>query len=95
MIDDLYPAKDPARRAIGDALLTNRPESYPMGETASHKTMSIWVGSGTNLQSAGRELVKLFISAIVMNPDASSSNASKIGCSRVTSMNLIAHASGF
>jgi hypothetical protein len=30
-----------------------------------------------------------------MNPDASSSNASKMGCTHITSMYLIAHASGF
>src|ERR1700730_12102646 len=49
---------------------------------------------GTNLQSAGRELVKRFTSAMLMNPDASSSKASEMGCNQVTSMYLIALASG-
>jgi hypothetical protein len=48
----------------------------------------------THLQSTGRELVNRFTSGIVMNPDASSSNASKMGCTHITSMYLIAHASG-
>jgi hypothetical protein len=49
----------------------------------------------TYLQSAGRELVKRFTSAMVMNPEASSSNASKIGCTHITSTYLIAHSSEF
>jgi hypothetical protein len=32
---------------------------------------------------------------MVINPEASSSNASKIGCTHITSIYLIAHPSGF
>jgi hypothetical protein len=48
----------------------------------------------TNLQSAGRELVKRLTSAVVIKPDASSSNASEMGCNQARSTNVIAHASG-
>jgi hypothetical protein len=78
--------------------LTNRPESQPMGQAWTREIVVStrdYERLKTYPQSAGRELVKRFTSAMVMNPEASSSNASKIGCTHLTSMYLNAHPSGF
>ena len=96
MIDALNPAGDSAiQMIVRDALLTNCPESYPMWQAEIHEIVSIQMSNDTHLQPRGRELVKRFTSQIVMKPDASSSIASKMGCSRMISMYFIVHASGF
>jgi hypothetical protein len=68
-----------------------------MGQAWTHEIVSArdYKRLETYLQPAGRELVQRFTSAMVMNPEASSSNASKIGCTHITSMYLSAHPSGF
>ena len=96
MIDALNPVVDSAMQMIvRGALLTNCPESHPMWQAEIREIVSIWMYNDTHLQPRGRELVKRFISPTVMKPDASSSIASKIGCSRTISMYFIVHASEF
>jgi hypothetical protein len=64
-----------------------------MCQAENHEIVSVYLQNDAHLQLAGRDAVKRFISAMVMNPDASSSIASEMGCSRPVMMYLIAHAS--